>query len=190
MFASNAIRVAVVTAFLLCVPRVDFAGEPVPLWRLQREVEQRERQVARAECDLAEARARLALAEGKRDRAIAELRKVVAFHESELRWIQRHHAWYGDGVLEDRLATAERDLAEARARLADTEGATADLVAALKQIVRYHEKGLQRMHRLEMLNAARPEDVRVAQAALDQARARLAAAEKRLAAERREKSSQ
>jgi len=168
---------------LVFVPSFCSAEGPgeVSLWRLKRDVEERERQLARAQCELAEARARLAQAEGGRDLAISDLRNAVAYHRAEVRWARdnRNRSCDPAGL----LAGADWHLAKARAWLAEVEGETAALVAELKKVVGYQEKHLQSMQRLAEKGAVHPEEIMVAQAALGKARERLEAAEKRLKAE-------
>ncbi len=89
----SSIRLLVISAgLLLFIPAFVRAGqaEGANVWRLKRDVEERERQLLRAQRELAEARARVALAEGKRDAAIAELRKVVAGWQGEVQWLRDH----------------------------------------------------------------------------------------------------
>jgi hypothetical protein len=151
-------------------------------WQLKRKVEERERQVTRAQRELAEARARLALAEGKREVAITELRKAVACCQGEVQWIWGHAGWFCDPrALMDE---ARWDLANDRARLAEVEGDTASFVAEWKKIVGFHEQRLKTVQRLAQMRAVDAAEVTVVQQALDKARHRLEAAEKRLSAER------
>jgi hypothetical protein len=149
--------------------------------QLKREVEERERQLTWAQRGLAEARARLALAEGKRESAITELRKAVACCHGEVRWIRGHANWFCDP--REPMDKAQWDLAKDRAWLADVEGDSATLVAEWKKIVGFHEQHLKSLQRLEQLRAVNSADVTVVQQALDKDRQRLEAAEKRLSAE-------
>lgn len=153
--------------------------------QLQRDVAERERQLTRVQRELAEARARVALAEGKRELAIAEFQKAVACYQSDVQWIRYHANWFCDP--REPMTEAQWDLAKARAWLADVEGDTAALVAQRKAIVGFHEERLQIVRRLEQLLAVKPAETSDAQKALDQARERLAAAEKRLAVEQARK---
>jgi len=84
MLTSWVPQVVVGVASLVFVPSFCSADGPgeVSLWRLKRDVEERERQLARAQCGLAEARARLAQVEGRRDLAISELRNAVAYYQA------------------------------------------------------------------------------------------------------------
>jgi hypothetical protein len=151
------------------------------LGQLQRVVAERERQLARAQRDLAEARARVALAEGKRDVAIAELRQAVACHEGEVQWVRDHANWYCDP--REPMTEALWDLAKARVWLAEVEGDAVTLVAEWRKIVGFHEDRLQCLRRLEQMHAVGPEEGSSVKEALDHARERLEAAEKRLSAE-------
>jgi DNA repair exonuclease SbcCD ATPase subunit len=151
-------------------------------WRLKREVEECERQLTRAQRELAEARARLALTEGKRESAIAELRKAVACREGEVQWIRAHANWFCDP--REPMDEARWDLANTRVWLAEIEGDAATLVTAWKEIVGFHERRLERARRLEQMRAMQPAEVTIVQQALAGARQRLEAAEKHLAAGR------
>ncbi len=187
MVAYRVGHLAIAMGLLLFVPSFccgDGADGQVA-WRLKREAQERERQSLRAQRELAEARARVALAEGRRDRAITELRKAVACSEGEVRWIRDHANWFCDP--REPMTQAQWDLARGRARLAEVEGDTATLVAECRKIVGFHEQDLQRMQRLAQMLALKSEDVCDVQAALGNARQRLEAAEKRLAAEQAKK---
>ena len=151
-------------------------------FQLKREVEERERQLTRAQRELAEARARLALAEGKQELAITELRKAVACCQSEVQWIRGHVNWFCDP--REPMDGAQLDLAKYRAWLAEVEGDTASFVAEWKKIVGFHEQRLKTVQRLAQMRAVDAAEVTVVQQALDKARHRLEAAEKRLSAER------
>lgn len=150
--------------------------------QLRREVAERERQLARAQRGLAEARARLALAEGRREAAIGEFRKAVAACQDEIQWIRAHANWWCDP--REPMDEAQWDLAQARVRLAEAEGDAAGLAAAWRTIVGFQEQRLERVRRLEQMRAVKPEEMKPALQALEEARRRLDAAEKRLAAER------
>ncbi len=182
MLASSIRAVVVASGLLLVAPPL--CGEDRPAQKsaaqLKREVDERERQLTRAQRELAEARARLALAEGKRELAIAELRKAVICCQDEVQWIRDHANSFCDP--REPMEEAQWDLAQVRAELAEIEDDTATLVTALKEIVGLHEQRLERVRRLEQMRAATPADVSVVQQALDQARQRLEAAEKRLPA--------
>ncbi len=66
-------------------------GERVPnIKRLQSEVQEAEQVLAKAQADLARARGRLAQAEGRRDVAVKEFGKVVAYYEN-----RRSVSWNG-----------------------------------------------------------------------------------------------
>jgi multidrug resistance efflux pump len=153
--------------------------------QLKRDVAERERQLVRAQRELADARARVAQAEGKRDLAIAELRKVTAGYQSEVQWVQDNANWICDP--RDLMTETQWDMAKARVRLAEAEGDTAALVAEWKKIVVFHEQQLERVQRLEMLRAVTPAEISEVQAELDKTRARLAEVEKKLPAERAKK---
>src|SRR5262249_26575894 len=115
-------RLVVGVGLLLSAPPLCRGDGPEPksVWRLKRDVEERERQLTRAQRELAEARARLALADGKRDLAITELRKAVAGYQGEVQWIRDHASWFCDP--RDLMTEAQWDLAKARAWLAEVEG--------------------------------------------------------------------
>src|SRR4051812_23059804 len=100
---------------LLLVPSFCWGLQPEEknVGRLKRDVAERERQLLRAQRDVAEARARLALAEGKRDAAIAELRKAVACHQGEVQWIRDHANLFCDP--REPMTAAQWDSARARA---------------------------------------------------------------------------
>jgi hypothetical protein len=181
MLASWVRHLAVASGLLFVVPSSCRGDGPDggSALRLKREVEERERQLTRAHRELAEARARLALTEGKRETAIAELRKAVACREGEVRWIRDHRNWFCDP--REPWDEARWDLAKTRAWLAEVEGDAATLVAARKEIVGFHERCLERARRLEQRRAMQPAEVTDVQKALDGARWSLEAAEKRLA---------
>ena len=183
MLASRVSHLAVVIGLLLCVPSFSRGDGPEvkSVWRLRRDVEERERQLTRAQRELAEARARVALAEGKRDLAITELRTAVACYQGEVQWIRDHANWFCDP--RDLMTGAQWDLAKAHVWLAEVEGDTATLVAEGKRIVGFHEEQLERVRRLEQRVAVTPEERSVVQEALAKARERLAAAERKLAVE-------
>jgi hypothetical protein len=172
---------------LLFVPSLCGGGAPEQesAWRLKKEVAERERQLIRSQRELAEARARLALAEGKRDLAVVELRMVVTCHESDVQWIRDHASWFCDP--REMMTQAQWDLAAARARVAEVGGDTAVLVAEYTKIVGFHEQHMQTIRRLEQLRAVNPMEVTRAQQALAKARERLEEAEKRLSAEQAKK---
>jgi len=187
MLASWVCQLVVWVASPVSVPSFCSADGPgeISLWRLERDVEERERHLARARCELAEARARLAQAEGRRALAISELRNAVAYYQAEVRWARdnRNRSCDPAGL----LAGADWDLARARAWLAEVEGETAALVAELKKVVGYQEKHLQSVQRLAGRGAVHPEEVKAAQEGLSEARGRLEAAEKWLEAEQAKK---
>jgi Mg-chelatase subunit ChlI len=80
----HAYRLIIVAAATVW-PTAARAEPPSSVWELRDAVRQRERDVERAEVALAYARARLAQAEGKREVAAREWRKVVAYDEAERR---------------------------------------------------------------------------------------------------------
>lgn len=181
-----------VVGFALLFVRPSFccADQPAEksVWRLKRDVEERERQLIRARRELAEAQARVAQTEGKRDLLIEELRKVVAGYESEVGWIRDHANWFCDP--RDLMTQTLWDMAKARVWLAEVEGDTTTLVAEWKRIVGFHEQQLDRFRRLEQLAAVSPEEKTVVQEALDKARKQLSAVEQKLAAENAKKPEQ
>lgn len=174
-------RLLLVNASLLLVPAAGWADDPAEktVAQLQRDVEERQRQALRAQRELSEARARLAVAEGDRAVAIRELRQVVTGYQAEVQWIRDHANWFCDP--RDLMSDALCNTAKAQVRLAELEGDHAVLITAWTSIVGFHEQQLERVHRLEQLGAAHPDDRISAQQALDHARAKLSAAEKKLA---------
>jgi hypothetical protein len=187
MLASSMRYFVVASGLLLVVSSLGRADRPdeIGAWRLKRNVEDRQRQLTRAQRELAEACARLALAEGNRELAITELRKAVACCQGEVDWIRDHANQFCDP--RDPMDQAQWDLANARAWLAEVSGDTASLVAAWKQIVGFHEQRLERVQRLEQMRAVKAEEVSIVQQALEGARQRLGDAEKQLSAERPKK---
>jgi DNA repair exonuclease SbcCD ATPase subunit len=181
MLKSWAGHLAVACGLLFVVPSFCRGDGPdrESAWRLKRKVEERERQLSRAQRELAEARARLALTEGKRESAIAELRKAVACREGEVQWIRDHANWFCDP--RELMDEARWDLANTRAWLAEVEGDAATLVTAWKEIVGFHERRLERAQRLEQMRAMQPAEVTIVRQALEGARQRLEVAEKHLA---------
>lgn len=178
MLSPYANRLAVGLSLLCLLPSYSRSDPPEAkdVWRLKRDVEERERQLNQVQRELAEARARVALAEGKRDAAIRELRKAVDGHEGEIQWLRDHANRFCDP--RDLLTEASWNLAKTRAWLAEVEGDTANLVAECKKIVGFQEQQLERINRLEQMQAVKPEERVPVQEALDKARERLAAAEK------------
>jgi hypothetical protein len=172
---------------LSLVPALCCGGgsEEKGVWGLKKEVAECERKLTWSQRELAEARARLALAEGKRDLAITALRQAVVCCDSEVQWVRDHANWFCDP--REMMTQAQWDSAKAHAWLAEVEGDTASLVQECKKIVGFHEQHLQTVRRLEKLGVVKPVEVCVAQEALEKARGRLQDAEKRLAAEQAKK---
>lgn len=159
-----------------------FACSPVEgdeLERLRAEVRQSELTAAKAQCALARARARLAQAEGKRDIAVTEFRKVVAYYEDER---QRVLAWLrvvdtDPGAVID---AADSDIAQARADLAEAEQKPDLWIRELQKIVNLKERKLQRYQKLVDRRAIMPGEVTAVRAELEAARKCLDAARKSL----------
>lgn len=183
MFVSGVNHLFVAVGLLLFVPSFCVGEQPAEksAWQLRRDVGERERQLIRAQRELAEARARVALADGKDDLAIPELRKVVSGYQDEVQWIRYHANWFCDP--RDLMTQALWDMCKARVWLAEVEGDTATLVVAWKQIVGFHEQQVERVKRLEEMMAVKPEETQTFQKSLDKARECLATAEKELPAQ-------
>src|SRR5262245_57272980 len=103
-------------------------------YQLRLQVEERERQLALAQCQLAEARARLAQAEGRSDVAASELRKAVNYYQSAVQWLLEHANRFCDP--RERLEEANFNLAKASIWLAEVED-TDSLVTQLTKMVSY-----------------------------------------------------
>jgi hypothetical protein len=127
-----------------------------------------------AEAKLGWARARLAKAEGKRDVAAAEGRKVVAYFESMWQEITK-----GRGCcVEAEVRAVQRSLLEARVLVAEVEGRDDVLRAELPRLAEYHEWRMRHYRELLMRK-----DVveKVGQDAIDDSRAELRRTNDRLA---------
>jgi hypothetical protein len=145
---------------------------------LQREVAERERQLTRARRELSDARYRLALAEGNRELAIRELRKVVLDAQNDVDWVHTHANWYCDP--RDLFTQADWDLAKVRAELAEHEGDAATLVVERRKVVEFYRQRMLRLAKLEQHLALNLEEVSPVTDELEKAQGSLATAEKLL----------
>jgi hypothetical protein len=127
-----------------------------PLSELRKAVQLREVECAAAQAALTEARARLAEAEGKKDEAAAQWRKLVPYHESRLQEVRALYA-RGNICTGEPYHTAAGQLAVARARAADAEGKPEALLAELPKVIAYYEWRLHFSRTLRE-NHAIPED--------------------------------
>jgi thioredoxin-related protein len=165
-------------------PRTDarsasLAQHPQPsVEELKRQVEQREQEAGAAQAALAAARARLARAEGKRELAAAEWRKVLAHDEGRLKAVQDLYA-RGRICSAEPLEEAQGAVAVDRVWLADLEGKRDDLLAELPKAIAYYEFRVRWYESLRQ-HAAIPEGE--AQQALKESGEELRRARERLAA--------
>jgi hypothetical protein len=130
--------------------------DEVPALRAEVQRLERKRAPGQAE-DLAEARARLAEAEGLRKTSASEWRKVLASRMAKLADLER---LLKKGLLcsPDELVLQRGRVAEARYKLAAVEGDRAVLVAELPAVIAYYEAYLAQLQRLRQARAIRPEE--------------------------------
>jgi thioredoxin-related protein len=145
---------------------------------LRRLVEQREQEAGAAQAALAAARARLARAEGKRELAAAEWRKVLAHDEGRLQAVRELCA-RGRICSAEPLEEALGAVAVDRVWLADLEGSRDDLLAELPKAIAYYEFRVRWYESLRR-HVAIPEGE--AQQALKESGEELRKAQERLAA--------
>lgn len=105
-----------------------------------------------AEAKLAWARARLAKAEGKRDVAAAEGRKVLAYYEAEWK-VNKDLAAKGACLSEPAMYELEHSLREVRVWVADVEGNREVLRAELPTYIAFHQKRVRMYKDLQRLKA-------------------------------------
>ena len=186
-----------VLALLFLLPGPAHAGPPdhvsgrivldeVP--ELRAEVQQREKEFARAKSDpgkaegLAEARGRLAEAEGLPETAAAEWRKVIAHRQTALTDLERllKAGRLCSGV---ELIMQRGRLAEARYRLAEVEKDRPALAVELPKVIAYWEARLAAVRTLAKAGAIPPDEAEQDEKALlkelRQARQRLDAVKRR-----------
>ncbi|HZU34458.1 MAG TPA: hypothetical protein VFA18_01045 [Gemmataceae bacterium] len=149
--------------------------------RLERELARAKANPAQAE-DLAEARARLAEAEGRKATAASEWRKVLAWRRAKLADSERlvKTGLYCGSSLE--LVLLRGRVAEARYKLAEVEGDRAIVAAELPEVIAYYEASLERLQKLRQVHAISPEEAndleRGLRRELGKARSRLKATRK------------
>jgi hypothetical protein len=170
-----------VLALLFLLPGPAHAGPPdhvsgrivldeVP--ELRAEVQQREKEFARAKSDpgkaegLAEARGRLAEAEGLPETAAAEWRKVIAHRQTALTDLERllKAGRLCSGV---ELIMQRGRLAEARYRLAEVEKDRPALAVELPKVIAFKETQLDLYKSLREARALGPEDAKEEKATPD-----------------------
>ena len=126
-----------------------------------------------ARINLAEARGRLALAEGRPDDAIRNFTAVVAGREkAALRYLKN-----SCGSLEE-WRCLQKEVAYARARLAEVKGQPEEMAAELRKALAFQENVVQMYRRLLQFGAVNPEQVIAAQKELTDIRSRLDRAER------------
>lgn len=125
--------------------------------RLEQELARAKGDPTKAE-DLAEARARLAEAEGRKATAATEWRKVLAWRRAKLADAERlvKRGLYCGSALEFVLLRGR--VAEARYKLAEVEGNRAAAAAELPDVIAYYEASLERVQKLRQVRAIRPEE--------------------------------
>jgi hypothetical protein len=131
-----------------------------------------------ARCALAEARARWALAMGRRQQAVAELKTAIACHRAELTWVKDHAARFCNVAREIHEVNCRESAA--RVWLAETEGKPQALVGALQDLVGHRESDLRLARRLEQQRAIAPAEVRALEHEMAALRSRLEAARKQV----------
>jgi hypothetical protein len=133
-----------------------------------------------AEAELAEARARLATAEGSPDTAATEWRKATTLREKHLRWALKHVC-----LTSGSYAALLGPLAEARCNLAEVEGRPSDLARELRTVVSCHLARLGALDDLRRCGALAPQEAaqeeRAIRKDLRRAQSRLDAVTKKLA---------
>ncbi len=154
------------------------AQRPQPsVVELKRVVEQKEHDLGAAQIALAEARIRLARAEGKPDAAASECRSLLKEYEARLKVVRGLLA-QGRLCSDESLRQAEGSVALARAWLAEAENNRDVLLIELPRVVAYHEWRIQWYNSLRKLKAlpdeAAEEDLKESEADLRWARERLA----------------
>jgi hypothetical protein len=121
--------------------------------------------------ELADARARLALVEGRPNDAITELTQVVAGHERIVNHLESCGCLTG---LIERLQFHQKKLGDARARLACVEGKPERMAAELAKLVSLQEKIVEeKIERLLNGQTIDPEQLTDALRELSEARSRL-----------------
>ncbi len=85
-------------------------------------------------------RARWAILEGKKEKAVAELRRVVLFREAILKRVAQ---FKGIGCGPDYVLLAFRELTVARTRLAEVEGDLELLVNQLPWVIRHYKERIE-----------------------------------------------
>jgi hypothetical protein len=131
------------------------AYEQPSVTELRAEVGRRQRE--RDEAALAEAKGRLALAEGRKEDATAEFRKVVSYREARLKALLARPGMICDPHI---LVEAKGQLAVARARVAEAEGDLERLAALLPDVVSHYRSRIDRDEKLLRARVVRPEEVR------------------------------
>jgi hypothetical protein len=106
-----------------------------------------------AVAELAEARARLATAEGLPQTAAAEWRKAIASREKHVRWAMKKVC-----LTPASFAALRGPLAEARCNLAEVEGRPSDLARELPTVVSCHQARLEAIDHLRRCGAMAPQD--------------------------------
>src|SRR5262249_30478719 len=130
--------------------------------------------------ELAEARARLATAEGLPDAAATEWRKAIASREKHVRWALKKLC-----LTTASFAALQGPLAEARCNLAEVEGRPSDLAQELPKVISCHLTRLKALDDLRRCGACEPEEgareERAIRMGLREAQSRLDAVTRKLA---------
>jgi hypothetical protein len=177
-------KILMLLAVHLAFPAGGSADEPPKtVADLKWEVERREHDVAEAQCELAKARARLALAQRRPEVAAAELRKVVSYYEKELKragdilaTIEDNPRLCPPDTSEFRLARNE--LRNAQIELALAEGKPESAVRQLEQALAEKEAWVRVLRSLVQRRFVGSENLASPEADLAKLRARLEVARK------------
>jgi hypothetical protein len=133
------------------------ASDQASLAKLRAEVQQLQQEADRAEAALADAKGRLALAEGRKQQAAAEFGKLVRYREAQLRDLIARSG----RICEQRPFTvAHGELAVARVRIAEAEDKLDRLAGLLPDVVAYHQGSIAFVERLLNARAIDPEEAR------------------------------